>query len=97
LLDFPLVQEKRLVSGQHALIRCTGSQCTLVDGAFPESRPERDLCQCPESSPHGVPLQDGDRIILAAKPQDPGSIHLVWLLSSSSIVVRRRRPIWIGI
>jgi hypothetical protein len=72
-LDFPPVQEKRLVSGQHAFIRCTGGQCTLVDGAHSGKPSANGTYVNDRRVPqHGVSLQDGDRIILAAlNPQDP--------------------------
>jgi pSer/pThr/pTyr-binding forkhead associated (FHA) protein len=72
-LDFPQVQEKRLVSGQHAFIRCIGGQCTLIDGAL-SGKPSANgtYVNARQIPKHGISLQDGDRIILASlNPQEP--------------------------
>jgi hypothetical protein len=76
-LDLPLIQEKRLVSGQHAHIRCEGSQegsqFILVDGA-PNGKPSANgtYVNFQRIPKNGVTLQDGDTIILAAlNPHDP--------------------------
>jgi hypothetical protein len=66
-LDMPVVQEKRLVSGQHAHIVMQNGVCTLYDGS-PDGRPSANgtyvnLRRVPTSGYH---LQNGDAIVLAA-------------------------------
>ena len=66
-LSMPVVQEKRLVSGQHAYIVMERGMCMLYDGA-PDGRPSANgtfvnLRRVPSS---GYRLQNGDAIVLAA-------------------------------
>lgn len=66
-LNNPLIQEKRLVSGQHAYIVFEKGACTLFDGA-PDGRPSSNgtyvnLRRVPQG---GYRLQNGDAIVLAA-------------------------------
>jgi hypothetical protein len=66
-LDLPVIQEMRLVSSQHAYIRCVGEQCLLYDGS-PAGRSSANgtFLNGRRISKEGVPLEDGDRIALAA-------------------------------
>jgi hypothetical protein len=66
-LDIPIIQEKRLVSGLHAFIRCHGSQCILIDGS-PSGKPSANgtYVNSKRISTQGVALRDGDVLILAA-------------------------------
>jgi hypothetical protein len=66
-LDIPLVQEKRLVSGQHAYIVFQGGFCTLFDGS-PDGRPSANgtYVNLRRVAPGGYRLQNGDAIVLAA-------------------------------
>jgi hypothetical protein len=72
-LDFPEVQERRLVSGQHAHLRSEGGVYTLFDGS-PEGRASVNGTyvngQLVRAA--GRRLVDGDTILLAAlDPLDP--------------------------
>lgn len=72
-LDMPLVQEKRLVSAQHAMIRIAGGEFLLLDGS-PSGRPSANgtYVNAQRISEDGVYLKDGDTIILAAiNPRNP--------------------------
>ena len=66
-LDMPLVQEKRLVSGQHAYIVMEKGIFTLYDGA-PDGRPSANgtYVNLRRVPPGGYRLQNGDAIVLAA-------------------------------
>ncbi len=66
-LDLPLIQEKRLVSGQHAYIVFENGTCTLFDGA-PDGRPSANgtYVNLRRVPPGGYRLQNGDAIVLAA-------------------------------
>lgn len=66
-LDIPVVQEKRLVSGQHAYIVMQNNACMLYDGS-PDGRPSANgtFVNLQRVSPAGYRLQNGDAIILAA-------------------------------
>lgn len=72
-LNLPPVQEKRLVSGQHAFIRCAGGQCILYDGALSGKPSANGTYVNTRRIPQGgISLQDGDTILLAAlNPHDP--------------------------
>lgn len=72
-LDSPLIQEKRLVSGQHAVIRVAGTECFLYDGALSGKPSSNGTFVNSQRVPvHGAPLRDGDTIILAAiDPHSP--------------------------
>lgn len=72
-LDIPLVQDKRLVSGQHAYIRCDRGQYRLFDGSQSGKPSVNGTYVNNRRIPvDGIPLQDGDRILLAAlDPQNP--------------------------
>jgi hypothetical protein len=78
-LFLPLIQEKRLISGQHAYIRCDRSGCTLFDGAS-NGKPSANgtYVNSQRVSERGRTLQDGDIILLAAldpdhpRPDTPG-------------------------
>jgi hypothetical protein len=72
-LDLPQIQEKRLISAQHATIRNEGEQCFLFDGAL-SGKPSANgtYVNSQRVTEYGVPLQDGDIIVLAAiNPGDP--------------------------
>jgi hypothetical protein len=66
-LDLPLIQEKRLVSSQHATLRVESGQYILYDGA-PGGKPSANgtYVNSKRVSEYGTTLQDGDVIILAA-------------------------------
>ncbi len=66
-LAMPVVQEKRLVSGQHAYIVMERGACTLYDGA-PDGRPSANgtFVNLRRVPPSGYRLQNGDAIVLAA-------------------------------
>lgn len=66
-LDIPVVQEKRLVSGQHAYIIFQGGACILFDGS-PDGRPSANgtYVNLRRVAPGGYRLQNGDAIVLAA-------------------------------
>jgi hypothetical protein len=72
-LDIRQIQEKRLVSAQHAFIRYVDGRYFLYDGS-PSGKPSANgtFLNSQMVSTHGEPLQDGDIIILAAiHPQAP--------------------------
>jgi hypothetical protein len=72
-LDLPLIQQTRLVSGQHAYIRQEGDGFYLYDGS-PEGKASVNgtFANGQRLSPLGHLLQEGDVIILAAlDPQQP--------------------------
>ncbi len=74
-LDMPVVQEKRLVSGQHAYIVMQNTVCVLFDGS-PDGRPSANgtYVNLRRVPPAGHRLQNGDAIVLAAlDPQYPRS------------------------
>jgi hypothetical protein len=66
-LDMPAVQEKRLVSGQHAFIDIQNGVCMLYDGS-PDGRPSANgtYVNLRRVPPSGYRLQNGDAIVLAA-------------------------------
>lgn len=66
-LDQPVVQEKRLVSGQHAYIIMDRGGCMLYDGS-PDGRPSANgtYVNLRRIPPSGYRLQNGDAIVLAA-------------------------------
>lgn len=66
-LELPLIQEKRLISAQHALIRIENGQSLLLDGG-PSGKPSANgtYVNAQAISAHGVLLKEGDIIILAA-------------------------------
>jgi hypothetical protein len=66
-LDMPGVQEKRLVSGQHAYIQIERGQSLLFDGS-PDGRPSANgtYVNLRRVPPGGYRLQNGDAIVLAA-------------------------------
>jgi hypothetical protein len=66
-LDLPEIQEMRLVSGQHAYVRCLQGTCTLFDGS-PAGKPSANgtFLNAKRVQNQGILLNDGDRIILAA-------------------------------
>ncbi|HXV41643.1 MAG TPA: FhaA domain-containing protein [Anaerolineae bacterium] len=78
-LDLPVIQQKRLVSGQHAYIRAEGKRFRLYDGS-PEGKASVNgtFVNGQRVSPAGWDLHDGDMIILAAlnpsqpRPDTPG-------------------------
>jgi len=66
-LDAPLIQNKKLVSSQHAYLVCQGQSCRLFDG-LPTGKPSLNgtyvnLRRLPLN---GVELKDGDTLLLAA-------------------------------
>lgn len=66
-LNSPLIQEKRLVSGQHAYIVFDKGVCTLYDGS-PDGRPSSNgtYVNLHRVTSSGYRLQNGDAIVLAA-------------------------------
>jgi hypothetical protein len=70
-LDLPLIQEKRLVSGQHAVIRCEAGVCQIFDGSI-SGKPSANgtYVNSRRVSEKGVTLKNGDIIILAALESD---------------------------
>jgi hypothetical protein len=84
-LDMPHVREKRLISGQHATIRCAGGQCRLFDGG-PDGRRSANgtYVNGRRVPPQGCDLRDGDVIVLAAldpdnpRPDLPGVAGLIY-------------------
>jgi len=79
-LDLPEVQQRRLVSGQHAYILMDGGECFLFDGS-PDGKPSVNgtYVNGQRVSRQGHRLQNGDVIILAAvdpahpSPDTPGA------------------------
>jgi hypothetical protein len=79
-LDNPVVQERRLISSQHAYLICEGDNCRLFDGAT-DGRPSLNgtFVNGRQVPPGGQLLQDGDLVVLAAldvanpRPDRPGS------------------------
>lgn len=66
-LSMPVVQEKRLVSGQHAYIVMERGACILFDGS-PDGRPSANgtFVNLRRVLPSGYRLQNGDAVVLAA-------------------------------
>ena len=66
-LDLPEVQQRRLVSGQHAYILMDQGDCFLYDGA-PDGRPSANgtYVNLQRTPRQGYRLKDGDNILLAA-------------------------------
>jgi hypothetical protein len=86
-LDHPVIQQKRLVSSQHAYLNCKTGSYRLYDGT-PNGRPSLNgtfvnLYPVPTS---GVELRNGDLILLAAleanqpNPDTPGVASLRFYL-----------------
>jgi hypothetical protein len=79
-LDLPLIQDKRLVSSQHATLRIENGQSYLYDGA-PSRKPSANgtFVNSQRVTEYGVLLHDGDVIVLAAldprhpHPDTPGA------------------------
>jgi pSer/pThr/pTyr-binding forkhead associated (FHA) protein len=81
------VQEKRLVSGQHAYLQCDEGQVWLFDGAPAGGVSTNGTFVNGVRVPaHGSRLQDGDVIVLAAldpenpKPDVPGTATLRFIV-----------------
>jgi hypothetical protein len=80
-VGYPLVQERRLVSGKHAFIHTEGRRIRLFDGS-PDGRPSLNGTYVNSSRifATGYDLQDGDIVTLAAvdpnhpQPEDPGVV-----------------------
>lgn len=72
-LDVPVIQTKRLVSGQHARIYVDRDQHILYDGSVLGKPSANGTYVNSQRIPsYGVPLQNGDIIILGAlHPQNP--------------------------
>jgi hypothetical protein len=72
-LDVPLIQQKRLVSGQHARIYVDRGQHILYDGSLMGKPSANGTFVNSQRIPdYGTPLQNGDIIILGAlHPQRP--------------------------
>jgi len=84
-LDMPHIQEKRLISGHHATIRCTDGQCRLFDGTPGGQRSVNGTyVNGRRVPPEGHDLRDGDVIVLAAldpdnpRPDLPGVAGLIF-------------------
>lgn len=72
-LDLPVIQEKRLISAQHAWIRIENGRYYLYDGA-PSGKPSANgtFINSQRIQGGGALIQDGDIITLAAfDPQSP--------------------------
>jgi hypothetical protein len=72
-LDVPVIQAKRLVSGQHARIYVDRDQHILYDGS-PMGKPSANgtYVNSKRIPDYGLPLQNGDIIILGSlRPQQP--------------------------
>ncbi|MDT8305965.1 MAG: DUF3662 domain-containing protein [Anaerolineae bacterium] len=72
-LDEPEIQERRLVSSQHAYLRCRGDHCHLYDGS-PDGKPSLNgtYVNGKRLGQEGRLLRDGDTVVLAASdPQHP--------------------------
>lgn len=66
-LDMPAVQEKKLVSGQHAYLRCSRGEYRLFDGTVRgQASTNGTYVNYRRVPPAGVALQNNDLIILAA-------------------------------
>jgi hypothetical protein len=87
-LDQPDIQERRLISGQHAYLRSEpGGIFRLFDGS-PAGKPSRNgtYVNNRRVPPGGYPLQNGDQIVLAApapdqpQPGAPGTATLYFYL-----------------
>jgi hypothetical protein len=84
-LDTPLIQQRRMISSQHAHIRCEGGRCRLHDGA-PNGKPSMNgtYVNGQRISQAGVDLNDGDILILAAldpaapRPDTPGAVGMIF-------------------
>ncbi len=82
-LDIPAIQEKKLVSGQHAYLRCTRGEYRLFDGT-PRGQASTNgtFVNYRRTPPAGIALQEGDLILLAAlnpnapKLETPGVVVL---------------------
>ncbi|RPI80898.1 MAG: DUF2662 domain-containing protein [Chloroflexi bacterium] len=92
-LDIPLVQEKRLISGHQAYIRCDKHDSLLFDGAL-SGKPSTNgtFLNSRRVNEQGSPLNDGDLIVLAApdvRPdgtERPGTAAFrFWLLRKESV------------
>ncbi len=73
VLDEPEIQNRRLVSSQHAYLRCRGDRCHLYDGS-PDGKPSLNgtYVNGERISTDGRLLRDGDIVVLAASdPQNP--------------------------
>jgi pSer/pThr/pTyr-binding forkhead associated (FHA) protein len=84
-LDMPHVQEKRLISGHHATIRCSDGRCRLFDGSPGGQRSVNGTyVNGRRVPPEGHELLDGDVIVLAAvdpdnpRPDLPGVVGLIF-------------------
>jgi hypothetical protein len=72
-LDEPEIQNRRLVSSQHAYLRCRGERCHLYDGS-PDGKPSLNgtYINGERIGTDGRLLRDGDVVVLAASdPQNP--------------------------
>lgn len=72
-LDEPEIQERRLVSSQHAYLRCRADRCQLYDGS-PDGKPSLNgtYVNGKRLGQEGQQLRDGDVVVLAASdPQHP--------------------------
>lgn len=82
-LDSPAIQQKKLVSGQHAYLYCRVESYTLFDGS-PNGKPSLNgtYVNLHRLSSIGVDLKNGDSILLAAldanhpNPNSPGVASL---------------------
>ena len=88
VLDMPVIQQTRLISGRHAHIRSENGRYLLFDGA-PYGRPSLNgtFVNGRPVPPTGHVLQNGDLIILAAldasnpRPDTPGAAAFRFLLN----------------
>ncbi len=84
-LDEPEIQEKRLVSSQHAYLRCRGDRCHLYDGS-PGGKASLNgtYVNGERVGSEGRLLRDGDVVVLAAsdprhpRPDAPGVASFVF-------------------
>jgi hypothetical protein len=90
-LNIPVVQERRLVSGQHAYVVMENGVCTLYDGS-PDGRPSSNgtYVNLRRISPQGYRLQNGDAIVLAAvdplfpRSDTPGTVTFYFWMSAGA-------------
>jgi hypothetical protein len=90
-LDIPAVQERRLVSGLHAYILAENGQYRLFDGG-PDGKPSLNgtYANYRRVPPGGVPIKEGDILILAALdpdhplPDTPGVVAFRFRLDCST-------------
>jgi hypothetical protein len=90
-LDEPEIQARRLVSSQHAYLRCRGDRCHLYDGS-PDGKASLNgtFINGERLGQEGRLLRDGDVVVLAAsdpqhpRPDAPGVAGFVYRASCAA-------------